>query len=259
MKKFIISLITFIALVTLVGCSSGSETTSQELANVDNFTIGIGTTFPPFEFESADGEAQGIDVDLLKAIAEIQNFDYELETVTYQEGTEALNSGEISGFIGGLFITDQRKEEFDFSEPYYQSGIICTVKSDSTIETYDNLNGLNVGAVGVTASNTYAESIKDTYHFNLISYGTEDEMFEALNNGEISAFFDDYPSVGYAIKEGQDFKTIGDLEDVSAYGLMANKDNEKSQLLLEKFNQGLEDIKANGTYNEIMNKYLPNN
>lgn len=240
-------------LVPLAGCGSSSSSSSSD----DNhYTIATDTTFAPFEFENDKGERVGIDVDLLSAIAEDQGFTYELQALGFDAAVNALDSGQVDGVIAGMSITEERKEKFDFSEPYFDSGVMCGVLADSDITSYDQLSGKNVAVKTGTQGADYANSIKDQYGFTVTSFQDSANMYEEVKSGNSVACFEDYPVLGYAISQGQPLKMIGDIQEKTSYGFAVKKDDEKGAKLLEMFNKGLENIKASGQYQEILDEYI---
>ena len=93
------------------------DAAAEEAAPADGkvYQIATDTTFAPFEFENDSSELVGIDMDLLKAIAEDQGFQYEVQSVGFNAAMTALEAGEVDGMIAGMSITDERKEKYDFS------------------------------------------------------------------------------------------------------------------------------------------------
>ena len=125
-----------------------STEAAESSADTDKvYKIATDTTFAPFEFENDKGEMVGIDLDLLKAIAEDQGFEYELVVAGFSAATTGLEAGEYDAVIAGMSITDARKEKYDFSEPYYDSGVGMAVNADSDIASYEDLNGKTVAAI----------------------------------------------------------------------------------------------------------------
>ena len=148
-----------------------STEAAESSADTDKvYKIATDTTFAPFEFENDKGEMVGIDLDLLKAIAEDQGFEYELVVAGFSAATTGLEAGEYDAVIAGMSITDARKEKYDFSEPYYDSGVGMAVNADSDIASYDDLNGKTVAAKIGTEGCTFAESIADQYGFTIMQF-----------------------------------------------------------------------------------------
>lgn len=228
---------------------------SKTHAAEKTYKIGTDLTFAPFEFQNSDGEYVGIDVDLLNQIAKDQNFKVDLRPLGFDSSIQGVQSDQLDGMIAGMSITDERKKTFDFSDPYFDSGIQMAVKNDNTdIKDYNDLKGKTVSAKIGTESATFLNDNKDKYGYEVKQYEAADAMYNALNNGNVEAIFDDYPVLGYAVTNGQPFKLVGDPEEGSSYGFAVKKGENKE--LLEKFNKGLKDLKKNGGYDKIVNEYI---
>lgn len=91
------------------------------------YTIATDLTFAPFEFENEDGKLVGIDIDLLNAIAEDQGFKVDIKQLGFDAALQAVQAGQADGVIAGMSITDARKQVFDFSDPYFESGVQMAV------------------------------------------------------------------------------------------------------------------------------------
>ncbi len=239
--------------------TSAADTTAAEsaagtAASGKKYVINTDTTFAPFEFENEKGEMVGIDLDILKAIAQDQGFEYEVIPVGFSAACIALESGECDGVIAGMSITDERIQKYDFSEPYYDSGVGMAVLSGSDITTSDQLKGQNVAAKIGTEGCTFAESIADQYGFEVTQYESSSDMYQAVLSGEAAACFEDYPVIGYEISRGLELTLPTDMEKGSSYGFATLKGANPE--LVDMFNKGLENIKANGKYEEILNTYI---
>lgn len=249
MKKwtvFVSSLLTMIAFFTFNPTVHGAEET---------FKIGTDSTFAPFEFKDTDGNYVGIDIDLLQAIAKDQNFSVDLQPMGFDSSIQGVQSGVLDGMIAGMSITEERKENFDFSELYFDSGIQMAVKSDNQqIANYEDLKDQTVGAKVGTESATFLEKNQKQYGYKIKLYDAADQLYGALSSGAVSAIFDDYPVLGYAITNGQALTLVGSPEKGNSYGFAVKKG--ENQALLEKFNVGLKKLQANGTYDKIVEKYI---
>ena len=239
--------------------TSAADTTAAEsaagtAASGKKYVINTDTTFAPFEFENEKGEMVGIDLDILKAIAQDQGFEYEVIPVGFSAACIALESGECDGVIAGMSITDERIQKYDFSEPYYDSGVGMAVLSGSDITTYDQLKGQNVAAKIGTEGCTFAESIADQYGFEVTQFESSSDMYQAVLGGEAVACFEDYPVIGYEISRGLGLTLPTPMEKGSSYGFATLKGANPE--LVEMFNKGLENIKADGTYDKILSTYI---
>lgn len=234
------------------GTEEGAE--AAESTEGKTYVIATDTTFAPFEFENDNGEMVGIDLDLLAAIAEDQGFSYELQVLGFSAAVTALEAGEVDGVIAGMSITDERAQKYDFSEPYYDSGVGMAVAADSDIASYEDLEGLQVAAKIGTEGCTFAESIADEYGFTIIQFEDSASMYQDVLSGTSAACFDDYPVLGYEISRGTALKLPLTMEKGSSYGFATLKG--EAPELVEMFNAGLANLKESGKYDEILNTYV---
>ena len=246
-----------LASLGLAGCGAGAS-------GGDSYRIVTDTLFAPFEFADASGNMVGIDMDLFAAIAEDQGFEYTMDSVGFQTALEYVKTGQADGVIAGMSITDERKEIFDFSDPYYDSTVCAASLASSTLASLDDLKGQKVAVKNGTQSSLWAESIASKYGFETVTFDDSATMYQDVSAGNSACCFEDTPVMSYAIQqfaatdgsEGVDFKIIGEesSEFATPYGFAIVKDGNTE--LLEKFNKGLANIRANGKYDEIVASYL---
>ena len=246
MKK----LTTFAAAAVLTGIFAASVSAAD-------YTIATDTVFKPFEYTDANGDFVGIDVDLLAAIAEDQGFTYELNSLGWDSSIAACQAGQADGMIAGASITDERKESgWIFSDGYYNATQSMTVQEGSDIAGFEDLEGKTVGVKTGTQGATYADSLKDEYGFSITFFEDSPTMYQAVLGGQVVACFEDTPIMASSIKDGGLALRIveGSENEGAPYGFAVF--NADKQDLIDKFNAGLANIKANGTYDEIIAKYL---
>ncbi len=253
MKLSKIALLSFMALTTafsLAGCGQGKNTGEGKV-----YTIATDTTFAPFEFEDTSGKFVGVDIELLEAIAKDQGFKYELQALGFNAAVQALEAKQVDGVIAGMSITDERKLKFNFSEPYFDSGVVMGIAAENeTIKSYSDLSGQKVAVKTGTEGATFAESIASQYGFETVYFEDSANLYEDVKLGNTVACFEDYPVLGYAITQNVGLKIVTEKEKGSSYGFAVAKDANAE--LLQMFNDGLEHVKANGTYDKILDKYI---
>jgi polar amino acid transport system substrate-binding protein len=253
MKKHVINLLLVCAILFTAASCKKSQNSSQKVNK--EFIIATDTTFAPFEFQNDQDQYVGVDIELLAAVAKDQGFAYNLQPLGFSAAVAALESGQADGVIAGMSITDERKQKYNFSAPYYDSGVVMAIRAtDNTTTSYEDLKGKRVAAKTGTEGATFAESIKDKYGFNLVYFDESPFMYEEVKSGNSVACFEDYPVMGYGISQGNGLKMVTSMEKGSSYGFAVLKD--KNQDLLKMFDQGLVNIKANGTYQAILDKYI---
>ena len=243
-------------LMTLLGSVLGPALASAQPAPpAQNYSIATDTTFAPFEFQDETGKLVGIDMDLLAAIAVDQGFEYTVEQVGFDTALQGVTSGQFNGMIAGMSITDERKATFDFSDPYFDSGVqMAILDSNDEIKGYEDLRGKSVAVKNGTEGATFATSIADQYGFTIRSFDDSATMFEEVRTGNSAAAFEDYPVLAYGITQGNGFKTVTEKEAGASYGFAVAKGTNAQ--LLDQFNTGLENLRANGQYDEILDTYL---
>ena len=221
------------------------------------YVIATDTVFKPFEYTDDKGDFVGIDVDILAAIAKDQGFDYELKSLGWDSAIAACQAGQADGMIAGASITDERKKSgWMFSDGYFNATQSLTVKEDSDLAGFDDLKGKTVGVKTGTQGASYAESLKEQYGFSITYFEDSPTMYQAVLGGQVVGCFEDTPIMLTSIKEGKlALKVLDNTQNEgSPYGFAVfNKDE---QALVDLFNAGLKDIKADGTYAEIITKYL---
>ena len=219
-----------------------------------SYTIVADSSFAPFEYQDESGKYVGIDMELIKAIAEQQGFTITIQNPGFDAALNAVQAGQADAVIAGMSITDARKEIFDFSDAYYSSNILLAVKNGSDIASYEDLKGKTVGAKNGTASYTFLESNKDKYGYTLKAFDEASGMYDSLNSGSIDALMDDEAVLLYAIQQGRDFATPIPGEKSGEYGFAVKKGANPE--LIEMFNNGLAALVESGKYDEILNKYF---
>ncbi|WP_354244145.1 amino acid ABC transporter substrate-binding protein/permease [Arthrobacter sp. UYEF20] len=219
------------------------------------YVIGTDTTFAPFEFRDAGGELTGIDMDIIREIAKSQGFAVEIKSLGFNAALQALSSNQVDGVIAGMSITEPRKQIYDFSDPYFESGVqMAVAKSNTDIKGYEDLRGKTVTAKTGSEGETFAKSIAGQYGFTVKSLDQSATMYELVKSGNAVAVFDDYPVLAYGISQNNGLKAVSEKEKGGSYGFAVNKGQNPE--LLQAFNTGLAELKSNGKYQGILDKYL---
>ena len=276
MKKKIVSMLMVMTMAaSMMACGSeaapteapAAETTEEAAASSaeeaaspaveGKVIIATDTVFRPFEYTDANGEFVGIDVDILAAVCEDQGIDYELQSLGWDAAIAACQAGQANGMIAGASITDERKENgWIFSDGYYNATQCMSVAADSDIASFDDIKGMTVAVKTATQGASYAESIKDQYGFEISYFEDSPTMYQAVLGGQCVGCFEDTPIIKTFIKEdGLGLKALDNTQnDGAPYGFAVF--SEEQQALVDAFNAGLANIKANGKYDEIIAKYL---
>lgn len=237
-----------------VGALLGGATAATADTTGETYVIGTDTTFAPFEFTSPEGDLVGIDMDLLRAIAKDQGFEVEIRQLGFDAAVQALQANQVDAVMAGMSITDERKQTFDFSDPYFTSGIQLGVLDSSDIQSLDDLDGKAVAVKTGTQGQTFAEENQDEYGFRITPYQDTTDMVDAVKAGQAVGYFEDFPVLAYGIQQGSGFRLVGEPELGGEYGFAVNKGMNPE--LIEMFNAGLKNLQDSGEYDEIVDTYL---
>ncbi|MDR2607308.1 MAG: transporter substrate-binding domain-containing protein [Treponema sp.] len=253
MKRTVI--IGLLLMAVLLALTGNVYARGKSESGATKYIIATDTTFAPFEFQDASGNYVGIDIELLAAIAADQGFSYDLKPLGFSAAVAALESSQANGVIAGMSITAERQKKYDFSQPYYDSGVVMAIRADNNeVKSYADLKGKRVAVKTGTEGATFAEGIRDRYGFDLVYFDESPFMYEEVKAGNSAACFEDYPVMGYGISQGNGLKMVTDMERGSSYGFAVLKG--KNQELLKMFDAGLVNLKNSGAYQRLLDKYI---
>jgi ABC-type amino acid transport substrate-binding protein len=210
-------------------------------------TVASDVPYAPFEFtEPGSPEVVGFDVDLVKAIAErIGITDVRFVDQSFDSILLSIRQGRFDMSASSWTITPERAEQVAFSDQYFSANQAILVQSDSTVTSLDDLADATIGAQRGTVGAELAATVPGA---TVQRYETGDDAFNALAQGRIDAAITDYPVVAYAAAQKPDLKVAAEVPGNLGLGLMFPLE---STALLEAFNTGLAEIRADGTYDEI--------
>lgn len=209
--------------------------------------------------ESVDANKNivGFDIDLINAIAKDQKFEVEIKNTAWDGIFAGLDGGAYDAILSSVTITDERKKSYDFSDPYFDANQAIVVRTDdSTIKSEQDLAGKTVGAqIGTTGAIYVGDKLKEA---TLKQYDTPDLAVMDLVNKNIDAVLVDTPvAANYALQAEQykgKLKMAAQIVTDERYGLTVQKGDPKKFLAL--FNAGLKNVKANGEYDKIYQKWI---
>ncbi|OSN07487.1 glutamine ABC transporter substrate-binding protein GlnH [Lonsdalea iberica] len=214
--------------------------------------VATDTAFVPFEFKQGD-KYVGFDIDLWDAIAKQLNVNYTLKPMDFSGVIPALQTRNIDVALAGITITDARKRAIDFSDGYYNSGLLVMVKADNQeIKGEQDLTDKVVAVKSGTGSVDYAKANLKTQ--SLRQFPNIDNAYMELATNRADAVLHDTPNILYFIKtagHGQ-FKAVGDSIKAQQYGIAFPKNSE----LRERVNGALKTLRENGTYAAIYQKWF---
>ncbi len=254
MKKLAWILISLLALmaVALPGCSNGG-TNATTTTGVTKIIVATDATWAPFEsVNETTKQIEGFDIDLFNAIAAKENLQIEYTNVAFDPLLAGMAQGSYDAAISSITITPERAAKMSFSNPYFTAGQTITVKlGNTTITGEASLAGKKLGAQLGTTGEVLAKGVSNA---TVRSYDEIGLAFQDLLNGQIDAVICDTPIANnYVKKNATALKTVGAPLSTEDYGIAVAKGKTD---LLNKINQGLALIKADGTIDRLVTKWL---
>lgn len=277
MKKILSLLLAAVMVCTLAACSGttpGSENSMADKSEGSNvqtestpesksektpvYKVLTNATFPPFDtIDENTGEIIGFDMDLIAAIGEDQGFQVEFVDMAFESLIPAIETGNGDIIAAGMWSGDpERIAKVDFSETYWTDGAALLVKTENTAIT---------GLDSLTADMKVATQIATNYADDLQAMVEEGTLGEAvildgfdtcvlqLINGDVDAVMAGASIVqAYMDKNPEALKVVGDKASYEDLGFAVQKGNAE---LLEKINAGLANVKENGVYDELVEKW----
>ena len=256
MKKSIFAVLLVLVLAfSLAACGGGDDSESGDTVV---YKVGTEPTFPPFDTTDEDQNIVGLDMDLIAAIGEDQGFEVEFENLSFDGLIPALKAGNIDIVAAGMNKDDpERAEQVDFSDSYYEASLMVVVpEGNNDIKSVDDLTpDMKVAAQTGTAGADYVTDLADKGKIGeaVILDGLDTAMMQLIN-GDVNAVINDKPvNEAYMNKQPDKIKMVGEPLDSQNYGFAVQKGNTE---LLDKINAGLKNIKENGTFDELVDKWF---
>lgn len=246
-----------LALAACGGDGGGSDGGSAEgndlgLVKPGTLTVCADVPFPPFAFEK-DGEYTGFDMELTEAIATGMGLEHEIKDIGFEglQSGSALAAGQCDIGAAAMTITEEREENIDFSDPYYDSLQSLLVPSDAEF-TLDEAKGKVIAVKQGTTGADYAQEHAPE-GTKIQAYPSNTELYPALKSGTVDAVMMDLPS---NIEHQEDGKfTVSEKFDTGEqYGMPVKE--EGAEKLLEAVNEQLAALKDDGTYDTLYAKYF---
>ena len=224
-------------------------------ASARTISVVSDTAYAPFEFKDSDQTYKGIDVDIINEVAKRKNWDVNQTYPGFDAAVNAVQSGQADALMAGTTVTDARKKVFTFSDTYYDTSIVIYTRSNDKVSDYKQLKGKTVGVKNGTAAQTWLDKNASKYGFTVKTFDTSDLMNNSLDSGSVYAAMDDTPVVQYAIGQGKDYAINIKPESIGSFAFAVKKGG-KHESLIKDFNEALKEMKEDGTYDEIMTKWL---
>lgn len=276
MKKNILSAIMLSSMLLLAACSSSSSDATTQAADATSevaadqssaagesaaadgelklveegkLIVSTNAEFPPYEYYDAN-EIVGIDIEIAQTIADKLGLELEVKDGAFDAIIAEVVSGKADIGIAGMTVTDERKQNVDFSDSYATGTQVIIVKEDSEIKSAADLEGKSIGVQLGTTGDIMATDIKDS---KVEQYNKGMDAVQALSQGKIDAVIIDSEPAKFYEKEVSGLKILDEAFAVEDYAIALKKGNTALQ---SKINEALKELKAEGKIDEIIGKYI---
>lgn len=224
--------------------------TTTSFARAENVQFATDNNRFPFSFIQ-DGKSVGFDVELWALIAKDMGIDYKLRAVDFSSIMSDVYIGRVDVAMGGLVITRTRSNVVDFSNPYYEGGLLLLVRSDGNITSIDELKGKTVAVKSGTSAFRYViENLPETEQR---AFAQIEEAFDELEKGNVDAVVADASLIQHYLATTQtSLKTIGGIIEKQEYGAAFPQGSP----MVSRYNAALDHLKQNGSYATVYKKWF---
>ena len=284
MKKFFALLLTLAMVLSLAACGGTDEETpdaatddtqTEEPAGetagnavsteYGDFTVveagklhmSTNAAFPPYEMTTDDGGFEGIDVEVADAIAQKLGLELVVDDMAFNAALTAVQTGQSDIAMAGITVTPEREEVMDFTESYATGVQVVIVTEDSPIQTIDDLaNAEMIGCQADTTGYIYCSDTPENGGYgadHVTAYDTGAMAVMALVNGQIDAVVIDNEPAKAFVEANEGLKILDGEWLVEEYAIGVQKGN---TALLDVLNAVMDELKADGTFQSIVDKYI---
>ena len=232
---------------------AASETETAELSTVEpgKLIMSTNAAFPPYEMTTDSGEFEGIDIETAQAIADKLGLELQIDDMDFDAALLSVQQGKADIVMAGVTVTDERKAVMDFSDSYATGIQSIIVKEDSDIASVDDLAGKKIGTQRGTTGYLYCSD--DFGDENVVAYDDGLTAVQMLNNGQVDCVVIDNAPAKEFIAANPGLKLLDTAYVEESYAIGIGKGNTE---LKDAINTALEELKADGTLQAIVDKYI---
>lgn len=235
---------------TSAATSEAGADEGYKLVKEGTLTMATNAQFPPYEYYDGK-DIIGIDADIAKAIADKMGLELKIEDMEFDSIITAVSTGKADLGLAGMTVDPDRQKNVDFSDPYATGVQVIIVKEDSTIAKPDDLKGKKIGVQLATTGDQYATG--DYGKDSVVQYNKGSDAVMALTQGQVDAvIIDNEPAKSY-VEANKGLKILDTKYVTENYAACISKDNTG---LTKAVNKALAELKADGTLQKIVDKYI---
>ena len=232
---------------------AASETETAELSTVEpgKLIMSTNAAFPPYEMTTDSGEFEGIDIETAQAIADKLGLELQIDDMDFDAALLAVQQGKADMVMAGVTVTDERQNVMDFTDSYATGIQSIIVKEDSDIASVDDLAGKKIGTQRGTTGYLYCSD--DFGDENVVAYDNGLTAVQMLNNGQVDCVVIGNAPAKEFIAANPGLKLLDTAYVEESYAIGVGKGNTE---LKDAINTALEELKADGTLQAIVDKYI---
>ena len=232
---------------------AASETETAELSTVEpgKLIMSTNAAFPPYEMTTDSGEFEGIDIETAQAIADKLGLELQIDDMDFDAALLAVQQGKSDMVMAGVTVTDERQNVMDFTDSYATGIQSIILKEDSDIASVDDLAGKKIGTQRGTTGYLYCSD--DFGDENVVAYDDGLTAVQMLNNGQVDCVVIDNAPAKEFIAANPGLKLLDTAYVEESYAIGVGKGNTE---LKDAINTALEELKADGTLQAIVDKYI---
>ena len=232
---------------------AASKTETAELSTVEpgKLIMSTNAAFPPYEMTTDSGEFEGIDIETAQAIADKLGLELQIDDMDFDAALLAVQQGKSDMVMAGVTVTDERQNVMDFTDSYATGIQSIIVKEDSDIASVDDLAGKKIGTQRGTTGYLYCSD--DFGDENIVAYDDGLTAVQMLNNGQVDCVVIDNAPAKEFVAANPGLKLLDTAYVEESYAIGVGKGNTE---LKDAINTALEELKADGTLQAIVDKYI---
>lgn len=267
MKKLLALLMAMAMVLSLAACG-GTKEEPKESTAAESGAAGVTTVtegelhmatnaaFPPYEMVADDGSFEGIDVEIATAIAEKLGLTLVVDDMDFTSVITAVQTGKEDMAMAGLTVTDERKENVDFTDSYSTGIQVVIVTEDSDIASIDDLDGKQIGCQEGTTGYIYCSDAVENGGYGedaVTPFPNGANAVEALKTGKVDCVVIDSQPAKEFVAQNEGLKILDTEFTVEDYAIGVNKENPE---LRDAINAALQELISDGTVQSILDKYI---
>ena len=266
-SRWSVSLLGMVTVFTLASCSnspdSADDSNSEANKTTENATaakekvlrIGTEGAYAPFNYTNADGTLGGFDVDMANAICDDMQVTCEITAQDWDGIIPGLKAGKYDAIVAAMSVTPEREQQVAFTDPYFSNALVFLAKKDSSFDP-SNSEDINAHSIAAQRSTISSQWLENAYpKANMKLYDTLSNAFLDLGSGRVDAMISDkLPAIEWlSSPSGSNYVLKGAEIDINDNFAIAVRPGDPLQA---KINQSLANLKSNGTYDKINQKYF---